>query len=95
MNIQLKIEMLFIIIITPTPPPIKMSFQGTSSQNTSSQPETLERTGYQEMWYDQEPEHITNMERVIREIMLIYKLDREGATKKLEQMANTAVVEYF
>ena len=72
-----------------------MSFQGTSSQITSSQPETLERTGYQEMWYDQEPEHITNAERVIREIMLIYKLDREGATKKLEQMAKTAVVEYF
>jgi hypothetical protein len=40
-------------------------------------------------------EHLTNAERVVREIMLIYGLDREGAIKKLAQMAKTAVVDYF
>ena len=44
---------------------------------------------------DNDHEHLTNAQRVVREIMLIYKLDREGAMKKLEQMAKTAVVEYF
>ena len=89
-------------------------------------PLPLERTDYQETWFDDETprflertntrcvdelidcdppqlkptddndqEHLTNAERVVREIMLIYGVDREGAMKKLEQMAKTAVVEYF
>lgn len=40
-------------------------------------------------------EHLTNKERVVRSIMIIYGLDREGAMKKIDQLVKTAVVEYF
>jgi hypothetical protein len=44
---------------------------------------------------DNDHEHLTNAERVVREISLIYGVDREGAIKQLDHMAKTAVVEYF
>jgi len=34
----------------------------------------------------EEEEHITNAEQVVRDIMSIYKLDREGALNKLDQL---------
>lgn len=34
----------------------------------------------------EEEQHITNAEQVVRDIMSIYKLDREGALNKLDQL---------
>jgi hypothetical protein len=40
-------------------------------------------------------DNLTNEERVVREIMIIYRLDREGAIKKLDHMAKTAKISYM
>ncbi len=70
----------------------------------------LERTGYQEMWYDDDEEKphthssssssnakapITNKEQVFQDIMVMYGLDRAGAIKKIDQMVKSVVVDYF
>jgi hypothetical protein len=70
----------------------------------------LERTGYQEMWYNDDEEKqqthssssssnakapITNKEQVFQDIMVMYGLDRAGAIKKIDQMVKSVVVDYF
>ena len=90
----------------------------------------LERTHYQEMWFYDEndvvsslersatcssdetincgplplkrtdggsnhQEPVTNKEQVIQDIMVMYRLDRERAIEKLDQMVKSVTVEYF
>jgi hypothetical protein len=89
----------------------------------------LERTHYQEMWFYDEndvgsslersatcisdetincgplplkrtdgsnhQEPVTNQEQVIQDIMVMYRLDRERAIEKLDQMVKSVTVEYF
>lgn len=43
---------------------------------------------------DQEPP-VTNKEQVIQDIMVMYRLGRERAIEKLDQMAKSVTVEYF
>lgn len=40
----------------------------------------------------EEEEHITNAEQVVRDMMSIYKLDREGALQKFDEIIKNVVV---
>ena len=40
----------------------------------------------------EEEEHITNAEQVVRDMMSIYKLDREGALRKFDEIIKNVVV---
>ena len=43
---------------------------------------------------EQEEDNLTNNEKVIRDIMKIYSLDRKGAEEKIDEMAKNAVVKH-
>jgi hypothetical protein len=43
----------------------------------------------------EEKEHVTNAEQVIRDMMLIYNLDREGVNNKFDEIIKNAIVKHF
>ena len=42
----------------------------------------------------EEEEHITNAEQVVRDMISIYKLDREGVLKKFDEIIKNVVVKH-
>ena len=43
----------------------------------------------------EEEEHITNAEQVVRDMMSIYKLDREGALRKFDEIIKNVIVTHY
>jgi len=43
----------------------------------------------------EEQEHITNAEQVVRDMMSIYKLDREGALQKFDEIIKNVIVTHY
>ena len=78
----------------PPPPPLER----TASQERESwyadevndKPLKLTRTDGDAA--QEEEEHITNAEQVVRDMMSIYKLDREGALRKFDEIIKNVVV---
>lgn len=81
---------------------------GNILEKTNYSPPPIERTACQEYWYDddeslqqtctdgdaaqEKEEHIKNAEKVVRDIMHIYNLNREGALNKLDQLTKNVTV---
>ena len=42
----------------------------------------------------EEKEHVTNAEQVIRDMMLIYNLDREGVMNKFDEIIKNVIVKH-
>lgn len=60
------------------------SLERSMTSNMDDEPLKLIRTDGDAA--QEEEQHITNAEQVVRDIMSIYKLDREGALNKLDQL---------
>ena len=66
------------VYATPPPPPPRLDSQ----------------YGIEDISDDEEEDSVTNNEKVIRDIMEIYSLDRKGAEEKIDEMAKNAVVKH-
>ena len=68
------------VYATPPPPPPRLDFQYGIEDISDDE--------------DEKEDNLTNNEKVIRDIMEIYSLDRKGAEEKIDEMAKSAVVKH-
>jgi len=92
----------------PPPPPIERSacsereswyadevnepLERSMTSNMDDEPLKLTRTDGDAA--QEEEEHITNAEQVVRDMISIFKLDREGALKKFDEIIKNVVVKH-
>lgn len=82
----------------PPPPPLERTVAGQERElwyadEVNDKPLKLTRTdGNAEQ---EEKEHITNAEQVVRDMMYIYKLDREGALRKFDEIIKNVIVTHY
>ena len=92
----------------PPPPPIERSacsereswyadevnepLERSMTSNMDDEPLKLTRTDGDAT--QEEEEHITNAEQVVRDMISIYKLDREGVLKKFDEIIKNVVVKH-
>ena len=80
----------------PPPPPLERTAgqerESWYADEVNDKPLKLTRTDGDAA--QEEEEHITNAEQVVRDIISIYKLDREGAVRKFDEIIKNVVVKH-